>query len=296
VAVLLGLLFAAGLTIRGRMPVPHAAPRQPATDSPASTVGVIALLSVSMLVMAIAMFNRPPRPPGPPGRELPDGPRGTRSRWHLRLGLIALGLLIVWVLAVVVLNQLGLGPDSPHMSVPTTPDTRAAPPGTPPAGSQPKRSDTSRLLMATTAALVVMTVVATVVSAMRRPRPESLPAGAGAAPLAPDRPEPLAVAAERGLAEVANPNREPREAIIACYAAMEQALSAAPGAAPQAADTPSEVLARAVGNRTLSPGNASQLVALFAEARFSTHVMTEQHRQTAERALRSVLDELRARV
>jgi hypothetical protein len=150
--------------------------------------------------------------------------------------------------------------------------------------------------MATTAALVVMTVVATVVSAMRRPRPESLPAGAGAAPLAPDRPEPLAVAAERGLAEVANPNREPREAIIACYAAMEQALSAAPGAAPQAADTPSEVLARAVGNRTLSPGNASQLVALFAEARFSTHVMTEQHRQTAERALRSVLDELRARV
>jgi hypothetical protein len=124
VAVLLGLLFAAGLTIRGRMPVPHAAPRQPATDSPASTVGVIALLSVSMLVMAIAMFNRPPRPPGPPGRELPDGPRGTRSRWHLRLGLIALGLLIVWVLAVVVLNQLGLGPRLPDHS-----PSAATPPG-----------------------------------------------------------------------------------------------------------------------------------------------------------------------
>jgi hypothetical protein len=107
-------------------------------------------------------------------------------------------------------------------------------------------------------------------------------------------PEPLLVAAERGLAEVANPAREPREAIIACYAAMEEALAAAPGSAPQASDTPSEVLARAVGNRTISTGAAAALVDLFAEARFSRHTMTEGHRDDAEQALRSVLGELRS--
>lgn len=291
VAVLLGLLFAAGLTIRGRMPVPHAAPRQPPSDSPASTAGVVALLSVSMLVMAIAMFNRQPSPPRLPGREFPDGPGGAGSRWNLRLGLIALGLLVAWVLAVVVLHRMGVGADQ-QQSIPVTPDTGAAPPQAPAAGSPAKSGDTSRLLMATTAALVMMTVVATIVSAVRRPRPESLPPGGEAAPVPPRQPEPLAVAAERGLAQVANPNLSPREAIIACYAAMEDGLSTAPEAAPQASDTPSEVLARAVANRTLSPVNASELVTLFTEARFSTHVMTEHHRQTAERALRSVLDEL----
>jgi hypothetical protein len=106
-------------------------------------------------------------------------------------------------------------------------------------------------------------------------------------------PEPLAVAAERGLAEVGDLTRGPREAIIACYAAMEKALASSPGAAPQDSDTPSEVLARALGNRALSTGSATTLVEVFAEARFSRHVMTEDHREVAERALRSVLDELR---
>ncbi len=298
VAVLLGLLLAAGVTMRGRIPVPQATPRDPAADSPASTVGMIALLSVSMLVMAIAMFNRRSGPPRPAPQEFPEGPRGVRGRWHLRLGLIALGLLIVWLLAVVVLNRLGLGPPSGQLTMPPDmPDSAdIAPSATAPAGSPAKSGDTYRLLMAATAALVVMTVVATVVSGLRRTGPQPAPVSGGAAPPAQDAAEPLAAAAERGLAEVANPNLAPREAIIACYAAMEQGLAVAPDAAPQASDTPSEVLARAVGNRTLSPASASELVALFTEARFSTHVMTEQHRRAAERALRSVLDELRSPV
>lgn len=298
VAVLFGLLLAAGVAMRGRIPVPDAAPREPAGDSPASTAGVIALLSISMLVMAIAMFHRKPSPPRPAPREFPDGPRGTRTRWSLRLGLIALGLLIAWLLAVVVLNRLGLGPQPRQITMPPgLPDDAGAPPeATPPTGSPARRGDSYRLMMALTAALVMMTVVATVVSGLRRQRPQALPVLGGAAPVAPEVPEPLAVAAERGLAEVANPDLPPREAIIACYAAMESALAGDPNAAPHASDTPSEVLARAVGNRALSPANASTLVALFTEARFSTHVMTEAHRQTAEQALRSVLGELRSPV
>lgn len=297
VAVLLGLLFAAGMTLRGRLPTPQSTVRA-AGDGGGSLTGMVALLSVSMLVMAFAMLNRPQRPPSPPAREFPEAARGNRA-WNLRLGLIAIGLLIAWLLAVLVLNRLGVGRDGRAPELPgSLPDSSgAAPSATAPTTRAPTRSDTYRLLMATTAALVVMMVVATVLSAARRPRLEPVPAGGPAAePAAPETPAPLALAAERGLAEVVNPHLAPREAIIACYAAMERALASAPDAAPQASDTPSEVLARAVGNRALSPGNASRLVGLFAEARYSPHVMTEQHRQSAEQALRSVLGELRSTV
>lgn len=77
---------------------------------------------------------------------------------------------------------------------------------------------------------------------------------------------------------------------------MEHALANAPGAAPQESDTPSEVLARAVEHEAIHADSATELVTLFAEARFSTHVMNEGHRETVERALRLVLDELRSRV
>ena len=241
------------------------------------------------------MFTRHRGPPRPAPREFTRSPGGERVGWNLRLGLFALALLIVWLLAVVLLNRFGMGPDSRQMGVPAVPDN---PGGSPSAKAAPasRSGDTSRLLMATTAVLVVMTVIATVVAALRRPRPQSLPPHGAPAPAAAGGPGPLAVAAERGLAQVGNLNLKPREAIIACYAAMEQALAQAPDAAPQASDTPSEVLARAVGNRTLSPASASELVALFTEARYSAHVMTEQHRKAAECALRSVLDELRSPV
>ena len=101
-------------------------------------------------------------------------------------------------------------------------------------------------------------------------------------------------AAEVGLAEMADLSREPREAIIACYAAMERELANVPDAAPQDFDTPTEVLARAVEHHALHADNAVQLVNLFAEARFSPHVMNEGHREVAVRVLRLVLDELAA--
>ena len=114
-------------------------------------------------------------------------------------------------------------------------------------------------------------------------------------PAAPRRSESLARAAERGLAEIADLNREPREAIIACYAAMERELANVPEAVPQDFDTATEVLARAVEHHALHTDNAIQLVNLFAEARFSPHEMNERHRELAVGALRIVLDELGSR-
>src|SRR6185312_7579504 len=108
----------------------------------------------------------------------------------------------------------------------------------------------------------------------------------GRIPAPPARSESLARAARRGLDEMTDLSREPREAIIACYAAMERELAQVPGAVPQEFDTPTEVLARAVEHHALHADNAVQLVNLFAEARFSPHVMNEGHRDVAVRVLR----------
>ena len=66
------------------------------------------------------------------------------------------------------------------------------------------------------------------------------------------RSESLVRAAELGLAEIADLSREPREAIIACYAAMERELANVPGAVPQDFDTPTEVLP--------APSNATRCI------------------------------------
>jgi hypothetical protein len=75
-----------------------------------------------------------------------------------------------------------------------------------------------------------------------------------------------------------------RAAIIACYAAMERSLARA-GAARATADTPDELLARAVGQGLVSGDAAGRLTILFYEARFSSHAMALARREEAERAL-----------
>ena len=120
----------------------------------------------------------------------------------------------------------------------------------------------------------------------------AIPAGSDAPrPVLPAGPD-LARAAELGLAEIGDRSRDPREAIIACYAAMERELDKSPGTSPQDSDTPSEVLARAVERHALRADSAAELVDLFEEARFSPHVMNEGHRADAVRALRLVQHEL----
>jgi hypothetical protein len=145
--------------------------------------------------------------------------------------------------------------------------------------------------------LMVLIVVGTAIASRRQRR------GAQPYPIAADvtdgqptaaATQSLARAAELGLAEIGDLSREPREAIIACYAAMERELTRVPGAVPQDFDTPTEVLARAVDHHALHAESATQLVELFEEARFSPHVMNEGHRDIAVDVLRVVLAELRS--
>jgi hypothetical protein len=205
-------------------------------------------------------------------------------------------LLLVWLLSqFIVLHGAGQSQPAPQSSAPTPANNTPRPPGPPDAGAD---RDVLRYLITSTVALLAMIVVGAVVAARRRR--VGVQGMAAADPPQPPTPtgtsESLARAAESGLAEIADLSREPREAIIACYAAMERELAYFPGAVPQDFDTPTEVLARAVEHHALHVDNAAELVNLFEEARFSPHVMNEAHRESALRVLQLVLAELRSPV
>jgi hypothetical protein len=83
---------------------------------------------------------------------------------------------------------------------------------------------------------------------------------------------------------------DPREAIVACFAAMEQALAGVGGdVTPRAADTPQEVLRRGVAGARLPEKPATELLGLFRVARFSKHPVRESDRDNADRALEAIL-------
>ena len=85
-----------------------------------------------------------------------------------------------------------------------------------------------------------------------------------------------------------------RAAIIACYVAMERSL-ADRGTARGAADTPDELLGRAVASGAVRGGAAGRLTALFYEARFSTHPLGAGQRDAASAALDELAGELAVR-
>ena len=82
-----------------------------------------------------------------------------------------------------------------------------------------------------------------------------------------------------------------RAAIIACYVAMERSL-ADRGAVRDAADTPDELLARAVAAGVVRGAAAQRLTALFYEARFSSHPLGPGQRDAAKAALDELAAEL----
>jgi hypothetical protein len=106
--------------------------------------------------------------------------------------------------------------------------------------------------------------------------------------------EGLREAVESGRAALAEEIDDARAAIIACYLAMERSL-ADRGTARAAADTPDELLARAVHSGIVRGGAARRLTTLFYEARFSSHPLGADQRTAASRALDDLAAELRAK-
>ncbi|MBO1329649.1 DUF4129 domain-containing protein [Streptomyces sp. VRA16 Mangrove soil] len=85
-----------------------------------------------------------------------------------------------------------------------------------------------------------------------------------------------------------------RAAVIACYAAMEDALAAS-GLSHRASDSPADLLARASGAGLLTGPAAPRLTALFREARYSSHPMDDSRRLAAADALEEIAELLRER-
>ena len=300
------LIFVAAATLRGHVPGAEPTAGARAEESPLAGVVVVGLLIAAVAVIVVAvitrLLDRTATPPRAAARS--DWLRRDRGKPTWRIWLFAAGLIAGWVVLVMLLGQLGGGgkPEAPNLGSGTPSDSSqgagdANANAAPPLNSDTGGWDLLEYFYAATVVFLLVVIVGTIVAARRRrPLPARVAAhhvdacGAASEPES----ESLARAAEVGLAEVGDLSRDPRRAIIACYAAMERELSLLPDAAPRDFDTASEVLARAVDHHVLQPDSATQLVDLFDEARFSPHVMNEGHRDAAVDVLTQVLGELRS--
>ncbi|UXA18315.1 DUF4129 domain-containing protein [Mycobacterium sp. SMC-4] len=296
VAVLAALLLGA-LALRGYLPTETAAaPPPPEPDDrpgTASPLAVVAMFAVALAIMALAVLAQPRRRRVRHTEEAPRrfGVTGGRPRW--RLLVYAAAALAIWLTVILLLQRWEVAvPEAESPAGVDQPPREGAEGGSVPRPAAGSDALFGYLLVGTVA-MVALSIVAGLRAgrvAPAAPPPvddvDDVAAPAGSA--APD----LARAAERGLAEIDDRRRDPREAIIACYAVMEAELEKSPGTSPRASDTPSEVLARAVDRHALRADSAVGLVELFEEARFSRHVMTEQHRAEALAALRAVQRDL----
>lgn len=111
-------------------------------------------------------------------------------------------------------------------------------------------------------------------------------------PLAPELDQ-LAEAVAAG-AEALEYEGDAREAVIACYSAMEMAVAAG-GGSRKATDTPEEFLRRVTAAKLIPDDPARRLTELFREARFSRHRIGEDKRDAAREALREISEHLRIR-
>ncbi|MFC9056989.1 DUF4129 domain-containing protein [Streptomyces sp. NPDC057074] len=209
--------------------------------------------------------------------------------------LLLVGPAVIGVLALVMhrFNQRSTSPNPPvDMPSPVSP-----PPGLGRADSEGGSGHGYSLPPYVWLGLLAAVVVVVVVLVVRRLRRRgltvpALPERAGAP--AEDEDARLLLSAvhsgRRALADTA----DARTAVIACYAAMEDALIAS-GVRRHASDSPADLLTRAA-DAGLAPGPAApRLTTLFREARYSSHPMGPPHREAAADALEEIASLLRHR-
>ncbi len=265
VAVLLALT-AAGLRSRGAFS--HAPDRVLAGASGtvlatalAATEGVALVAFVLVLVMA--------RPRRKPKLDEDEPPRPPFPWWAKILAVLASVAVMVTPLAILLTR--GTRPRTPAQARPGALASGGAVPPRLPAMAHGSPWPLIAGMLVALALLVALTAW----SRHARRRPARPPGDQARLALG----ESLAA----GRAALAGP-RDPRAAIIACYAAMERGFAAA-GSAPAAADTPAEVLARATGAGLVRSGSAVRMAGLFRRARYSSEPMTSADSAAAAAAL-----------
>ena len=273
--VLAGLLLI--VVVAGiRAAVPAAAPTGPFHRDALQLAGAFELMLAMLLVALWFIARRRPKPGYPAGL--------------LRAGLlraILLGMATVAVLAGLSRLRVRPGHRSP-VTVPGRPALRL--PRVPTSAAAQHAASLTYAFYALLALLLIAAIVACVLVLARRV-PDA--AAGGEFVLPGDDDASLRAAIESGRRALRSFD-DAQAAIIACYVAMEASLAAA-GTARAAAETPDELLARAVGSGLLGGTAAGRLTALFYEARYSSHDLPAAARDEAVQALDAISAELARR-
>jgi hypothetical protein len=231
---------------------------------------------LAALLVALWLISRRRGRPGYPAGLL------RTALWRV----IPAGMLVVAVLAAV--SRLRPNPVR-RPSTPVRPVPRPSAPQSVKTTAGENAGSVTYLLYALLALLLLAAIVACVLILLRR-----APAGPAADLLLPeDEDSTLRDAVESGRRALRTFD-DAQAAIIACYVAMESSLARA-GTARAAAETPDELLARAVGSGLLRGGAAGRLTELFYEARYSSHALPATARDEAARALDAISAELASR-
>jgi Domain of unknown function (DUF4129) len=272
--VLAGLLLIVVLAgVRAALP---AAGTGPWHKDVLQLAGVFDVVLVALLVALWLLARRRPRP-GHPASVLRAG----------LLRVMTLGVATVAILAG--LSRVNLQPGHRRRTTVPPPPKLSTPRGITSAAAQNAASLTY-LFYALLALLLLAAIVACVLVIRRR-----IPAGPAGDVLM------LGDDEDAGLREAIESGRralrefdDAQAAIIACYVAMEASLASA-GTAREAAETPDELLVRAVGSGLLEGTAAGRLTELFYEARYSSHALPATARDEALRALDAISAELTRR-
>jgi hypothetical protein len=266
--VLAGLLWVVAVASQRAAPELAGEARGPLVASP-RLLGALYLLLLALGTVQLVLMTWQTM------RRRMAGPGARRSPWR------GLHIVAALVLLCIVLANFAL-PDWLRL--------RPGGDGADPAGPEPSAADgvagggrslaALGLEVAVFAALLLLLVLAV---AARRRR-----AVTASAQVAGD----LSTLVERSIAEL-EAERDPRRAVIAAYAGMEQSLAAS-GLPRDPAEAPLEYLARALVELRVDERSARRLTELFQRARFSSHEIGPASKQDAIEALVAVRDQLRA--
>ncbi|WP_018534420.1 MULTISPECIES: DUF4129 domain-containing protein [unclassified Streptomyces] len=220
-------------------------------------------------------------------------PREERLR-QAGVPLLIAGPLALGVLALV-LHRFPTGRKEPAGPPPTAPMTPSHIRGPAPDARSGHGSSLPLQLVAGVIAACLLVVAVVLLVRLLRRRGLTLPrVPARPATTEEDAERELLLAAVREGRRALADGTDARAAVIACYAAMENALAAS-GVPRRAADSPADLLLRASRAGLAAGSAAPRLTALFREARYSTHPMDDSRRVAAADALEEIAELLRER-
>lgn len=234
-------------------------------------------------------------------------PRDRRSRQQSPLALAALVLVLCALVAATFDGPRwsGLRGDAERTSLTEADGAEERPEATAAEESEPPQDDEPwlpwvpplDLLLLVPAALVfgVALMVVARLRLVRRRRHVSRRAGprasAGTGDELPiDEEPPLPDALDEGARSIGEGS--PRNAIVATWVRLEQAVEGE-RFPHRPEETPSELVERALASYHLDGEAIRRLAALYREARFSTHPVTEEHRREAAECLQRLLATIR---